>query len=149
MAKTRFLTLSSLPHSLKRNNSIEQASHNERLAEQFLFPAGESVDWGITLTFYDALHLVNAFRVHITNQPIPHPWLHRALNVWVAQNLPVDIVAFYIDLYTYSREARYDNEFGFYLRTDQRNWARDLLTHHLTQIKNFLRGQGLNIPPRP
>ena len=91
-----------------RANHLAQADSNERLsraiAESGVFPE-RATDWEVTMLFYSALHLVDAF---LDQAQGIHPVSHRNREWYVSNSTQLrPIVRNYIDLYERSLDARY------------------------------------------
>ena len=91
-----------------RVNHLAQADKNERLsrgiAESGTFPEG-ATDWEVTMIFYSALHLVDAF---LDQSQGIHPVSHRNRGWYISNVTQLQpIVRNYIDLYERSVDARY------------------------------------------
>ena len=81
---------------------ISKAEHNEKLADTLC--KGSYLDWAVTVTFYAALHYVDA----ILAASVIHPETHTERNDAVGANATLQKVrAEYRTLETLSRNARY------------------------------------------
>lgn len=91
-----------------RANHLAQADRNERLSQAISetdpIPEG-ATDWVITLLFYSALHLVDAF---LDQSRSIHPSSHRNREWYLSTILQFrPIVRNYMNLYERSLDARY------------------------------------------
>lgn len=96
---------------------IAQSKYNEESLDFLIKNHNEAVDWIITITFYYALHIVQAklqrdFKIDpkFHNHP-KKPQLSR--NKCAFENLPLNISIIYNNLYNESMKARY-TEYGVY-----------------------------------
>ena len=88
-----------------RDRHICQARRNVRLLSTFSVTGTEYADWGITVAFYTALHLLEAYlagrKVHLHD--------HSTRNSAVAREARLRAVGrHYMTLYWESRHARYN-----------------------------------------
>ena len=80
---------------------VEKAKHNERFLETIL--TSTFYVWIVVVTFYTALHFVDA----LLAKKNYHPSSHHKRNQLVAKFLP-DVSEDYLVLYSRSRRVRYD-----------------------------------------
>jgi hypothetical protein len=86
---------------------LRKARENESLAHKLDLALPSAANWSITILFYVAVHLVEAF----FSQTSQHYKMHT--NRVSAIGRDKQIRAIYVDfreLYTYSREARYEDK---------------------------------------
>lgn len=85
------------------------ARHTHDLSRR-LEVAPEDVDWALTLLFYAAMHLVQAYAVEFCDQNLRHfvPRSHSDRERFVALHLPAALFTPYKRLYSGSMRARYE-----------------------------------------
>lgn len=92
---------------------ITQSKYNETALDFLIKNHDEAVDWIITITFYYALHLVQAklqrdFKIDPKFHNHKNPQFSR--KACVIKNLPLNITIIYNDLYNESMKARYTEQ---------------------------------------
>lgn len=93
------------------------------------------MDWNITVTFYEALHYVDAYFMRKLGSK---PNTHEARDRFVDATLK-PIVGAYHQLKSRSRNARYETPFSQLKDPAERKRARELREKHLEEIKAYLR----------
>ncbi len=126
---------------------LQQARHNEGLAQRLGIPPFRTYDWAITVLFYCILHFVDAYlfqfhqivpkghtatRDRRTGQRLP------GRNDYVNQYLP-QIARAYKMLYSASRRARYE---GAYLGLNGAGYYQRLRDNEFASARQFFRQWG-------
>ena len=109
----------------EQSEHIAAAEANTQLATTLL---DMSPTWSIVVTFYSALHWVDAF---LATYPL-HPENHVERNYYVGLSPLAPIFPSYIRLSNHSREARYD------LRAFTRAEASQRLTVDLARVRDHI-----------
>ena len=124
---------------------LQQARHNEGLAQRLGIPPFRTYDWAITVLFYCILHFVDASLLdHHNIIPGGHTatWKRGqripGRNDYVRQHLP-QIARAYQMLYTASRRARYE---GAYLGPNGAGYYQRLRDNEFASARQFFRQWG-------
>lgn len=86
---------------------IQQANYNESTLDYLITNNIKSIDWIIIITFYYALHFVQA---KLERDYHVCPRNHKKRNQCVVNNLPLNIQTLYSSLYIEARKARYADQ---------------------------------------
>jgi hypothetical protein len=120
---------------MKPENHERQAEHNAELAG-LLGTEDNFVDWHLTATFYEAVHLVEKHRsVHATGPA--HSQNHDDRKGWVENQMP-GVWDDFKNLYEASRIARYVSRHSTFLTAQKRAFAESLRTKELARIREFV-----------
>lgn len=107
---------------------IHKARHNEVFAAIFWPARFRYADWAITVYFYAAVHLVEAYfatiGIHCNN--------HGQRNQEVTKRVPRRIASHYLRLYRESRRARYE------ITPMTKVYAQNLLVNHFQPLRAYL-----------
>lgn len=120
---------------------IAQSQYNKNTLDFLINNHDEAIDWIITITFYYALHVVQAKLQRDFNiDPKFHtnkknPQLGR--NVCVFKNLPLRISITYNNLYNESMKARY-TEYGVYRDSKSFKKMEPLISNAKTEFSKLL-----------
>ncbi len=123
---------------------IDQSGHNAQVNAHLDPDNLDYVDWGITTTFYEAVHYIDAYAVQVEGScPYNN---HKGRGKWIKKKLPASIRADYRTLKDRSQEARYINHHSTLTSATERQRAKDLRNDELERIKQHLKGTRLPIP---
>ena len=126
---------------------LQQARHNEGLAQRLGIPLFRTYDWAITILFYCILHFVDvylyqyhrivpkghtAIRDRRTGQRVP------GRNDYVTQHLS-QMASAYKMLYAASRRSRYE---GAYLGPNGAGYYQNLRDNEFASARQFFRQLG-------
>jgi hypothetical protein len=122
---------------------LDQARHNAALCAALDPDTTDFVDWHITLTFYEAVHYIDAYALD-KNGFVPYTD-HVGRFAFVQSDLGA-VYADYQLLHDLSRDARYEEHYSLFQMPVYRAIAKRLRTDELERIKQPLRASGLPIP---
>lgn len=119
-----------------------QMQHNARLSQFLDVDTTEFVGWNMVATFYEAVHCIDALNASEGGAPFHS---HQERLQFVSISLP-HIAQDYELLYHLSRDARYVNDYSYYLNDTSRQVAKRIRTEELERIKQAVRSRGTAIP---
>lgn len=124
---------------------ISQSNHNADVNTYLDSDNSNYVDWSFTATFYEAVHYIDAYAVHVEGF-CPYE-RHYEREQWMkGQKFPHPVFCDYSELKCRSEDARYLTHYSAFITDVERQRIRDLRNNELERIKQYLRTQGLVIP---